>query len=508
MFNLSAFAQSPSINRTTPLSLVPGQTNVLTVQGENLSTAPLLWTSFPAAIETIDGATADKKSSEARFRIAVPAGLPAGIVVIRIATTNGVSNWHLLLLDPLGAHEVPASNGNLAQAFPLNGPGAFEGACSEREFEFFQFASRRNQRFHFEIVAHRIGSALDPIVRVLDAGGKEFAYCDDALGAVRDAIVSFQAPAKGNFYLELRDVTYSGGSKHFYHLRFGTKPLTKLKFLPLTSKLSSAIPSPDWTRIVEKEPNDQTNRATRITWPCTISAAFQAGRDRDLYEFNVAQPQRLVFAGRSRSLGSPCDLRLRLLKPDGSALAESKVLDTQDGSLTNAFEQSGKYFLLVEELSQQGDPELWYRLDVAAFQPGFELSVETEKVEIDQGGTTSLKVTAQRWEYDGAIQLSIAGLGFDCDLDDAVIGEKKKETTLKVRVPGQVEPGTLTHFQLLGRATAGPTDFVAVASTMPALKKAFPQMLNPPMELDGWIAMSVRSLREKPKPPGSPPAEK
>ena len=103
----------------------------------------------------------------------------------------------------------------------------------------------------------------------------------------------------------------------------------------------------------------------------------------------------------------------------------------------------GTYRLLVEELNRQGGPNLAYRIVIEPLQPGFTLSVETNRIEAAAGGAFEIKVTAARREYEGPIALSTAGLADDFVMDDAVISEKKNEATLKVKLPGQVAAGQL-----------------------------------------------------------------
>ncbi|HWA97975.1 MAG TPA: hypothetical protein VG713_05760, partial [Pirellulales bacterium] len=57
----------------------------------------------------------------------------------------------------------------------------------------------------------------DAVLAVFDAAGKQLATQDDQAG-VRDAELSFSAPADGTYRLELRDLYGHGSARHVYRL--------------------------------------------------------------------------------------------------------------------------------------------------------------------------------------------------------------------------------------------------------------------------------------------------
>jgi len=254
--------------------------------------------------------------------------------------------------------------------------------------------------------------------------------------------------------------------------------------------------------VLEQEPNDTTNAAQQVILPTAVNGRFEKDKDRDLFQFEAKKDQRLIFQAKTRSLGSPCDVFMELEKADGSKLTQANVTGADEGSITNTFKEAGIYRLLVEELNRRGAPNLAYRVEIEPFQPGFALSVEQEKVHGTNGGNIEIKVTATRYDYNGPINLSLDGLGADVAIENAVVEEKKTNTTLKVTIPAQFEPSHFVQFKIAGRAKIGEREVIATASTLPALRSLFPNLTYPPAELDGLIGLGIL-------PPGSkPPAEK
>src|SRR5262249_18210437 len=160
-------------------------------------------------------------------------------------------------------------------------------------------------------------------------------------------------------------------------------------------------------------------------------------------------------------------------------------------SLTNTFKEAGAYQLVVEEVAQLGGPEYFYRLEIEPFQPGFGLSVETEKLQATPGGSVEIKVFAERRDYDGPITVALDPPkdGFTIETNVITSTSKTNGTPVKLKLPEALEPAQLIHLKLTGRATVNGKEFTAVASTRPALRKTFPHLLWPPAELDGWIAL-------------------
>jgi hypothetical protein len=251
----------------------------------------------------------------------------------------------------------------------------------------------------------------------------------------------------------------------------------------------------DGDETVESEPNDAADAATPLALtpalPTAVSGRLEAAGDVDFYKLALRKGQRVSFRGRTRSLGVPCDLVMRLHAPDGKRIGQSKVEGPADAELDATAPEDGTYTLRVAEIAGAGGPGLAYRVEVMPQRAGFALSVEADKVDAKPGGEFELKVTCVRRDFGGAIALSVEGFE-PASLAGATIAAGKTEATLKVKVPSGLEGGRVVHFVVVGTARVGDGEFQSVASTGPALKKLFPRMLYPPATLDGSIALGVR----------------
>ena len=487
----TGWADPPVIKYMVPSAIAPGRATEVSFVGSNLGAATNLWTSFPAKSENIRCA-----EDRAIFKISLPPNCANGLGAVRLVATNGISDLHLLMIDRLPSMEANGTNRSAASAQELKPAVALDGACAERAADFFKFAARKGQRLSFEVVAQRLGSALDPLVRLLDAGGHELVFCEDTPGAGVDCRFSHRFASSGQYLLELRDTRYDGGSQYRYRLRAGEFSLEPAP-LPFHVKPEFGPPASLLPQITEVEPNDL--HPQNISVPASIHGRFAQERDRDCFQFDVAKGQRLLFRSRTRSLGSPCDLYLRLESAAGKKLAESPLTGPDESSVTNTFKEAETCRLIIEEAAQLGGPEFFYQVEIAPFQPGFGLSVEPEKLQGAAGGTAEIKVLPERREYDGPITLSLEGAGHGFALESDVITSTSKTnaSTVKIKLPADLEPGRLVNFKIIGHAKIDGQEFAATASTRPALRKLFPHLPWPPAELDGWIALGVTPAAPK-----------
>ena len=424
------------------------------------------------------------------YRVTVPPTVPVGIYGMRLATGGGISNVRLVMVDDLPSIAKVGTNKSVSAAQEIATSVAVDGACEPESFDYYKFNGVAGQRITVEVVARRLGYPLDPVVRLLDATGRELAYSDDAPGLGADCRFAYTLPTVGTYYLELRDIRYQGGGTHRYRLRVGNFPLATTTYpaggrrgsgaklqvagyssdevppmkvpipgdtsderMPLAAKFPTGqgstmvcLATDGLTEQVELEPNDTPETASPIGLPSALNGRFDAAKDRDYYQFEAKQGQRWLFAGKTRSLGSPSDLYLRVLKADGGQVAEAEDTGGDEGVLDFTAPADGIYRLLVEDLLRRGGAEYVYRVAIAPYQPGFTLAVEAEKFDAPKGGVFIAKVTCARRDYEGPITLSVEGAGEGLTVTGNTIAEKEKRPSCGSRCPTTLDQGRWTNF--------------------------------------------------------------
>ncbi|HEX4150009.1 MAG TPA: PPC domain-containing protein, partial [Pirellulales bacterium] len=534
-------AREPKVEYLLPAAARPGQSLDLEFRGTNRADAVGVWSNLPgASFQPLPRAKADDKDMLSRWRLTTAPNTPLGYYGVRLATSGGISNLKLMMIDDLPTLGESADNKSRSAAQVLSLPVAVEGTAEPESYDYFRFRAERGQRLAVDVVARRLGSPMDPVIRLLDADGQrdqELAYSDDeeAIGADSRFVHTFDRA--GDYLLELRDIRYQGGADYRYRLRLGDFPLATATFplgvqrgvqatvnvigtalaplpplvvhapadgsasiLRLAARYSQGqgstplvIATDRQPEQVEFEPNDSRETASPIDLTGAVSGRFEAPHDRDWFRFEAKQGEHWLLAGCTRTLGVPTDLFLRLYDSVGKQLAEVEDTSGEEGKIDHTFAADGSYYLMVEDLLNRGGAEQAYRVECLRFQPGFSLQVDVDAISVPRGGGLVVNVTPERHGYKGPIELQLAGEQLPFDLSAATSTVEKKGLKFVVPLDQSAAPGRFGVFQVVGKAKIEGQDFSTVARNARALRASLSGLATLPPELDGWVAYGVSS---------------
>ena len=512
-----ALGQAPTIETVRPLAVQPGQTTRLVFTGKNLANAASLWASFPAEIQSVAADLA--KGNRAVFDVTVPLDVPVQIGAVRLASPKGLGPFRMLMVDDLPNFTEVSGNVSRERAQFVAGPIAVDGTGNGTQLDWFEFEAAKNETISFEVIANRLGSNFDPAAKVFNTTGRLLAAFGDSPGIAPDLQFRFRLEKTGRYFLRLRDMAYAGGRGSFFRLRVGDFPIVsgvypqgnrrgELKpFYPIAEPslppvLATPVGSGFWlnfksqngvgsayrrlatsaaVNVYETEPNDDRTKAAMFNMPAMLNGRFAQPDDRDWFAVTLAKGDRVKFTGATRTLGSPCDLMLRVTDAAGETLAESEITNTEDGEVRVEAKSDGIHFLEVRELADQFGKPLVYRVSAEKVRSGFSLTIAEHAFSAKAGQPVSIKVTAKRTKYEGAIHLQATGGAADLKSETTTIGKGKNETTLKLTLPVDAKPGMVLAFTVIGRGENGSE---AVAhQTNESLLKQFRQMNQFPPEL-------------------------
>ena len=166
----------------------------------------------------------------AAFLVEPKAGAAPGVYAVRVETPGGLSN---ILLFTVGT--FPGSDGGGIAAVlaaqperlhrerrghsrnPDHGQRHAPGAGAR----LFRVYGKGGETRVFEVEARRCGSAIDPVLRILDASGRQLARSDDSPATGLDARIDFTFPREGYYYVEVTDARFSTQAQNFYRLKMG-----------------------------------------------------------------------------------------------------------------------------------------------------------------------------------------------------------------------------------------------------------------------------------------------
>jgi hypothetical protein len=140
------------------------------------------------------------------------------------------------------------SHGTPADAQPLTLPAVVNGRIdAPGQWDVYRFTAHAGQDVVAQVRARRLGSPLDSVLRLTDAGGAQVAFNDD-YGDNRDAglethhadsYIRAHIATAGTYYLHLGDIQQQGGPEYAYRLRISVpRPDFELRIAPSAINLT------------------------------------------------------------------------------------------------------------------------------------------------------------------------------------------------------------------------------------------------------------------------------
>ncbi|MBI3409233.1 MAG: hypothetical protein HY040_12875 [Planctomycetes bacterium] len=142
----------------------------------------------------------------------------------------------------------------------------------------------------------------------------------------------------------------------------------------------------DLKEIMEKEPNDDVNKAQPIELNSTVSGVISAPTDVDYFQFAGKKGQRVVLSCLTGTIDSKLPVEMKLFGPGDRDLGSNRGYQNNDALLDAVLPADGDYLVrLCSFTYTQGGPDYFYRLTVttgswidAVFPPTVELGKEAK----------------------------------------------------------------------------------------------------------------------------------
>lgn len=434
----SSALAAPTIKDISPRGLRIGQPTTIVISGSDLTADTRMLLPANIASQTVKGeAKADRLELEVRID---PATQP-GIYAMRVAGSKGISNPVAIDVDQLPQSPFAEKLG----VFPL----ALDGNVGGPQVLRASFTGKKDQRVVLDALAQRLGSALQPVVRLYDARGKQIAWSPPRQALGGDARCETVLPADGEYSIELHDQLYRAAGPAFFRLKIGdlqyadfALPLAvaagskqALKFassnltlaaevdatgvsipgqsvatLPATERYSGAAPRlaiSEFAEMVETPPGNGKLQELSAA-PVGISGIIGAKAEEDKYLVAVQPGQKLRFDVIARQVGSKLDGVLTIQNEQGAQVATGDDRPGSSDPMVDFAVPEGvtKLQVAIKDLAGEGGPDYVYRIAVRDLsRPEFAVTLATDRINIPAGGTQVIPVQVERTNYAGAIEL-------------------------------------------------------------------------------------------------------
>lgn len=438
---------APTIAGVSLRGLQLGGTTTVVVEGTELQPDARVLLPFAIARQVVrPGAT----ESRVELEITLDANAPVGLHALRMVSAKGVSNPIMIGVDALPQRAYEPQIGTI--------PVALHGVLSGSEILRTKFAGRSGERIAIDVECQRLGSKVNPVLRLIDPRGTQFAWSPPLSNLAGDARCEAVLPVDGQYTIELHDRLYRAESPGFFRLKVGALRFADLVFplgvqrghfsevrviasgsfgepraavsataglgmqpvdasnpFILTGTQPRVIVS-DCPEILEQpsEASSPPGNLQRIPHaPVGINGRLLTAGEEDQYVLAVQPQSRLRFDVLARRAGSPLDAVLFLRGENGAELARG---DDRPGSSDPGLDfvvPDGVTALVVAvgDLQKQGGADFVYRIGVQDLsRPDFSLALDAAQVNIPAGGTQIIRVQADRVAYQGPIHLALSGL--------------------------------------------------------------------------------------------------
>lgn len=164
----------------------------------------------------------DPRPEPRKFEVTVGKDVPPGVYEVRLAGLFGISNARAFVVGDLPEIIEPGNNGSREKANEVKVNSVVNGIADTRNIDHYKLSLKKGERVLIEAMAERIDSRCDVVLALFDAAGRELDRQLNTHGL--DAMLDFLAPADGDYFVAVNDLTYLGGGDYFYRLKIHNRP--------------------------------------------------------------------------------------------------------------------------------------------------------------------------------------------------------------------------------------------------------------------------------------------
>ncbi|MCH2213250.1 MAG: PPC domain-containing protein [Fuerstiella sp.] len=473
----------------TKFSMIGKGLNATSVLTEELSP---LGEPSPRRLPTL---TAISYPREWAGSVSIAKDAPLGPVYWRLNSAFGGTTSRPFIVGDLPELIETESNSTIETAELITLPVTINGQVSgERDTDYFRFNLNAGEFVVCEVMAGRIASPLDPLVKLLDGDGSPLTPRQIYIGS--DPVLTYRAETDGEYLLRVANVTFHGSPAHVYRVdvtnqprihfavptggQAGTTQEVELNLLAGTetqvvrrkidfpdepgefvyrdAELNSSVllVADESPNSAEIEPNDDLPSAMMITLPQTVTGRFLSASDEDWFRFVAQKEDQLQITCRAFPPGTAAMPNVTVTDDQEKTLAEARSVTSTAGvcRILWTAPNSGTFYVKIRDLRKgsRGGSDFLYRLSAVPANPDFAVKLNSDNIGVVQGSQSKVDISVERLGgFNSAIALEFEGLPEGCTITNAEIPAGANSVTVELAVTEEV-PVSCTPVKLTGRA--------------------------------------------------------
>jgi len=241
-----------------------------------------------------------------KFKVTASAGMTPGTYEVRAGGRYGITASRSFAASTLPEVNEPGDNAPAAKAFTVTLPVTINGNTGGEAADYFKFHAAKGQSLVLTCAAARVDSALNAVLAVLDASGRELVSAHRTLQA--DARLNFTAPADGDYLVKVHDMAWQAG---VYRLTIASPDEAKsaeAAALPLSGAVCDFPAQP--ATVTLSAPAANAAAAHKVNVPAIIAGTGA----RDWVEFTGSKDRKVMLDVLSHRLGEPSDFVMQVFK--------------------------------------------------------------------------------------------------------------------------------------------------------------------------------------------------
>ncbi len=446
-----AQAASPALGGLSPRGAQRGTEIEVVLSGAQLNDAQEILFYEPG-IEVAKLEIVNPTTVKAVFKIAPECML--GSHRLRVRTATGISDLRPFFVGALPeiAEKEPNSDFATPQPIPMN--VTVNGTADNEDVDYYVVEAKKGDRISAEVEGIRLGITLfDVFVAIMNPSRFELSSSDDNALVWQDGIASIVAPEDGKYIIQVRESSYAGNGACLYRVHVGnfprpvallpaggrygetlpvkfigdvlgdreatfTLPTEQVPNFPVFAKDDKGIaPSQNWFRlsdipnVIEQEPNETHDNATRFAAPMALNGVIGAPGDNDNFRFTAKKGEAYDIRVHARTIRSPLDPVLAISAAGGGVIAANDDTGGPDSYIRFAVPNDGDYVINVRDHLNNGGASYVYRVELTPIKPKLVLSTNEfvqyvqPTVSIPKGNHFGLVLSAARYDFGGPLAL-------------------------------------------------------------------------------------------------------
>jgi hypothetical protein len=446
-----ADAASPSLGGTSPRGAQRGTEVEVTLSGARLDDAQQVLFYEPG-IEVTKLEVVNPTTVKVMLKIAPDAQL--GSHRIRVRTATGITDLRPFFVGAMKELVEKEPNSDFAAPQPIEMNVVVNGTADNEDVDYYVVDAKKGDRITAEVEGIRLGITLfDVYVAIMNAARFELASSDDAALVWQDGIASIIAPEDGKYIIQVRESSYAGNGACLYRVHIGNYPRPQAT-LPSGGQLGQPVevaylgdvagvrketitlpgivepqfgifakdergiaPSRNWFRIsefgnvIEAEPNETHDNATRFTAPIALNGAIGAPGDVDHFRFTAKKGEVYDVRVHARGIRSPLDPVLTILTAGAGAIAANDDSGGPDSYLRFSVPADGDFVIQVRDHLGNGGPIYSYRVELSPIRPQLNLTVVEfqqyvqPSVSVPKGNRFGIVLNTSRVDFGGPLAI-------------------------------------------------------------------------------------------------------